>query len=159
MPGVTIPISVAVQRLGTLERSLLPRLKPQAGNVLGRALTDARRDFESTSLFPERMRALLWMRKLETTPDGFKTEFGASGMAAIMDQGGKTEPHTIRARRVRALRYPGDIGVMFSRSVQHPGSRFRKRGFMDKAAERAEREIGPALDREAQRIINDVGLG
>lgn len=36
-----------------------------------------------------------------------------------------TEPHIIRARRRRALRFIGSRGLTFARQVQHPGTRAR----------------------------------
>lgn len=62
--------------------------------------------------------------------------------AAIHHFGGKTRPHSIRAKFAKALKIPG---VGFRKSVRHPGSSIPARPFLG---------IGPQEEEEIRNAIN-----
>lgn len=62
------------------------------------------------------------------------TVYNDAKYAAIVHNGGKTPPHTIRARRKKALAfsYRGDQVIV--KSVRHPGSKVKPRPWLQNAA-------------------------
>jgi phage gpG-like protein len=50
--------------------------------------------------------------------------------AGIHQEGGKTKAHIIRARHAKALAFMGSGGMVFRKSVQHPGSVIPRRRFL-----------------------------
>jgi phage gpG-like protein len=50
--------------------------------------------------------------------------------AAIHEFGGKTKPHTIRAKKAKALRFTMGGQVFFRKSVNHPGSKIKEKAFL-----------------------------
>ncbi len=66
--------------------------------------------------------------------------------AAIHQLGGKTPPHTIRAKKAKALAFPGADGeTIFRRSVNHPGSKVPARPFLG---------VSASDERAVLRIVN-----
>ncbi len=48
------------------------------------------------------------------------------GMAALIEEGGKTKPHPIRPKKRTLLKFDVGAGTAFARRVEHPGSRVPK---------------------------------
>jgi hypothetical protein len=66
--------------------------------------------------------------------------------AGVLNDGGRTRPHTILPRSRYSLRFiAGDGATVFARRVNHPGSQFSARNFM-----------GGGLTDMTQRILKDL---
>jgi hypothetical protein len=61
--------------------------------------------------------------------------------ARILHEGGRTRPHVIVARRARALRFQWNGGIVFRRSVNHPGSVFPSRPYITRPLDQMRDEI------------------
>jgi hypothetical protein len=81
----------------------------------------------------------------------FETGLKASGMAALIEQGGRTRPHTIQARRGVKL-YAG------GRPVRHPGSRVPRNPFLDAGGRVAEMSLGRELEDGIVRAAREAGI-
>lgn len=64
------------------------------------------------------------------------------GFAALIEQGGKTDAHIIRARAANKLVFTAGGKLVAVRAVRHPGSIIRKRPFVEKRL----RSIIPVLE-------------
>lgn len=76
--------------------------------------------------------------------------------AHIQEYGGKTSPHVIEAKRAKALAFPGSgpgakDGLIFRRSVNHPGSRMPERSFLRASLRDMRDEIKQEITNAAQQ--------
>lgn len=85
-------------------------------------------------------------QSLRATPavasgNGVTSSIGSNrAQAYILEHGGVTRPHVIKARKAKALYFMGKTGGVFCRSVNHPGSKiaarhYVARGVTDRLAE------------------------
>lgn len=134
-----------------------------------RARSATRRDIKRTTLGKK-----LWTRgkkggprlsigkaKIGREGKGLVSKFKVKGMAAIIDQGGKTEAHTIRATSVGGLSFPGTNAfagrIIKADEVRHPGSIVRRETSIKPAVERSletfEGELAQAMETHANRTF------
>lgn len=78
-----------------------------------------------------------------------------SRIAVFLDQG--TAPHTIVAKRAKALRFMVNGSVVFARSVRHPGT--APRGIERGEAALAELSLPLRIRSAAESAAHDAGLG
>lgn len=71
--------------------------------------------------------------------------------AQIHNEGGKTSPHTITAKKGKALKFSGSKGALFRRNVNHPGSQMPERKFLGYTP-----DIEVILDREMTDKLNRI---
>lgn len=145
----------ALQRLAERARQVLgrrPSFKPLLNAIKGEMVTSTARRFE-TGTAPDGSRwrpslAALAKRRQTLINDGHlrdsisetppvvtptSVEIGTNVPYAGIHQFGATiPPHTIRARRARALAIPG---IGFRRSVKHPGGTIHARPFLGLSAQ------------------------
>ncbi len=67
--------------------------------------------------------------------------------AAIHEFGGTTRPHLITAKNGKALRFMGAGGVVFRRSVRHPGSTLPARGYVQAGINDRADDLAEAMGR------------
>ena len=134
-----------------------------------RARSATRRDIKRTSLGKK-----LWARgkkggpklsigkaKITREGKGLVSQFTVKGMAAIIEQGGKTAAHTIKARSGGGLSFPGTNAfagrIIKAEEVRHPGSIVRREESIKPAVERAletfEGELAQAMETHANRTF------
>lgn len=68
--------------------------------------------------------------------------------ASFLEEG--TKPHVIQARKARALRFVKDGNVVFTKSVNHPGT--KPTFWFSKATTKAEHQVLPELTNDLERI-------
>lgn len=80
--------------------------------------------------------------------------FILEGFAALIEEGGTTRPHPIRAG-AKKLKFDarGGGGTVFTRSVRHPGGRVPRKQIGRKAVGEMFRALRPATDRSLQNAI------
>lgn len=142
----------ALQQLVERARQVLgrrPSFKPLLNAIGLEMVTSTQRRFEtgtapdgsrwrpSLAALEERRQTLIKTARLRDSNTYNVTstdvEVGTNVEYAGIHQGGATiPPHTIRARRARALRIPG---VGFRRSVKHPGGTIPARPFLGLSAQ------------------------
>jgi phage virion morphogenesis protein len=72
--------------------------------------------------------------------------------AAAHQFGAKTGPHEIRARHKRALRFRGKNGILYRKSVKHPGSNIPARPYLGVGPEHKEHIESQIMDRLASAL-------
>lgn len=113
---------------------------------VGRKLWKKSKQYGAPALVLKTMRAQL-NRSARTWTGGIVVK----GMAAILEQGLSTAPHTIKARQSPYLVFRTRTGnVIRAKSVSHPGSKFRKYAVIN----RAQRKTLPAVQAEMETVIS-----
>lgn len=74
--------------------------------------------------------------------------------ARIIDEGGKTRPHTIRPRAAQALYWPGAEHPV--KKVDHPGSKIRGQNYMQKIVDKSRPEIEQTFNKITRRLLDEV---
>lgn len=83
--------------------------------------------------------------------DGFVASQGVP-YAAIQEHGGKTAAHDIIAVKAKALAFAGASGVVFAKSVHHPGSLIPAHGYLSHALA----DMQDAIATDLKQSILDV---
>lgn len=111
------------------------------------------------SLAPRRTGALvrdIRVRAVRVMERGAEVSFGTVKPYGLYVEAG-TEPHAIRARRARALRWEDGDGAHFARTVRHPGTRAQP--FMGPAYLATERALWARTEMLCSREIARAGGG
>ena len=83
---------------------------------------------EGLRVITNRLRKSLWSTRAIVKGTSVISSIGTNvRYARIHEEGGTVPPHTIRARRARALRFSIGGKTIFRRSVKHPGSKIPAR--------------------------------
>lgn len=80
------------------------------------------------------------------------------GFAALIETGGRTAPHTIRARSAPALVFRVDGTLIRTQSVRHPGSSIRRRPFIQKRMRGSIQQVQRVMSRNMNRLFKRVVL-
>ncbi len=72
--------------------------------------------------------------------------------AAIQEYGGKTAAHDIVAVKAKALAFAGTGGLIFAKSVHHPGSLIPAHGYMSRALQ----DMQSAIATDLKQSVLDV---
>jgi hypothetical protein len=76
------------------------------------------------------------------------TGISVKGLAALVETGGKTREHLIKKRNGKALKTP----------IRHPGSRFQRDPFLERAVPVLNREYPSKLNRAIEKFKQKAGL-
>ncbi len=119
------------------------RLQSGSRQALGQSVALALQHARETTLFKDQSGAL--RRSIVRGGRGTWNHFikATAKHAAYVEYG--TRPHTIEARRARALRFVQAGKVRFARSVRHPGT--KPTHFMQRARDFGERTLLSMLER------------
>jgi len=94
--------------------------------------------------------------KLRKSGTRYTTGIRAIGFAALIETGGHTLPHTIKARgRLLANR---ETGAVFGRAVQHPGSRVPKEPYLGRSVTSSQPRIVSEIDKGFNKLGKALGL-
>lgn len=73
------------------------------------------------------------------------------GFAALVEGGGRTKPHEIKAPEGSVLHFQGAEGDVFARSVKHPGGTVPRNPFVSDAGKQSEDEFKRQMAIAAER--------
>lgn len=162
----------AARRAKTLGRNLLGAIAKPMNRKRNEAAKVARQDFKTRdpgkSIFASRGRPKTGVppliirgrgARLSKTEGAFLVSIFVLGMAALIEEGGRTKAHTIKPVRGRLLRFETATGNVFTRGpVRHPGSQIPKNAIAKRAVERTFRSLPPEIDRELVELVKRSGL-
>lgn len=83
----------------------------------------------------------------------YETGLLLKGFAALVEAGGRTKPHEIKAAEGGVLAWQGPSGTLFARRVKHPGSQIPRNPFVEDAGRQSEGEFKRQMEIAAQRAI------
>lgn len=155
--------------------SELQKVERNAGRRAARALRQAALDrFTATGLGraifrkgyapgekaarTKQLRAVFGTPRVESPAEGYlRITYTLHGIAALVEQGGRTKEHEIRpSRGPRALALKTSGGVVFAAHVNHKGSRIPQNRFLDAAGADAlqvlEAELEAGYAKAAQKV-------
>jgi hypothetical protein len=154
----------AAAALGSSARELSKRVLAPIRKGMRLVVRDSKRGYKNTSLGQA-----LWGRgvgkygkpslivnnlraRRSTSQEAFVAGVQIVGMAAIMEEGGRTKAHPIRPRQAGALYFKGRSGRLIrAGAVEHPGSRIDRRNvagpLFDRAVAQIERELADTMER------------
>ena len=105
-----------------------------------------------------RLRRSIRRTKAIITGSAVESSIGSNvEYAGIHEYGGQTRPHIIRARNGKALAFAVGGKMLFRRSVKHPGSKIKARGYIRKSLEERSAGYGEALGRAVVRAWRERG--
>lgn len=153
----------AAKAIGMSARELSRRVLAPIRKHMRFVVRDSKRDYKATTLGQA-----LWGRGVDkygktslivknirarrsTSQGAFVAGVSVQGMAAIMEEGGRTAPHKIRPRFAKELIFRGRVGgIVRTKEVNHPGSRIDRHAVAERRFERAvldiEREIAETME-------------
>ena len=143
-----------------LSKDVVKVIAKEMNGARKRATAQARRDFRSQnpgrSIFRFKggrgtppLKISGRAARLSQSQGAFVTQLIIKGMAALIEQGGKTKPPrggVIRPVRAKALRFHGRGGVVFAAEVNHRGSRVPKNEIGRRAIEKEFRLLPGFID-------------
>lgn len=119
------------------------------GTSIGKKLWGRGKRTGSPTLSLKTIRAVL-SRTERAWVGGIKVK----GMAAIMEQGGKTAPHIIRPRVSAYLYFPSRSGGLIkASSVRHPGSQIRRYPVIQRAQKRTISEVRKSMETAISKLF------
>jgi hypothetical protein len=167
--GVRLTPAEAARRL---KSTLVEEIRRQTGNGIKRGMTVAaryaRRDYRSEGLGralwakkatrPGIPRLLVSVARVVDQGDRWATGLKVSGMAAVIEKGGRVQPHKIKGSWGKPLVFVGKSGTkVFPNVVQHPGCPVPARPALDRALESASGALREQVDRGLKRAAEVFG--
>lgn len=135
-------------------RARKPALERLRASGVGRALTTRKKGLPGT---PRLIVSV--SRAKQTGPESFEVALQAKGMAALIDQGGRTKPHAIEAKSDQLLSFQARDGrSVHVRRVSHPGSNVPRVSSLEPALRGAEPGVAREIQLELGNAVKEVGL-
>jgi hypothetical protein len=144
-------------RLSKLEPEVRERLRVYmaafSNRLLGQVRINIVRLFRSTGPLYQSFSA-----NVVEGPSSISAVVSSTGVpyAEILEQGGRTAPHTIVPRVASVLAFEGASGLVFAKRVNHPGSNFPARPYASLALAQLRGEFEYGIRAVVGEAIGDV---
>lgn len=97
-------------------------------------------------------------KRVTVSGDTYQTGIATSGVAALIETGGRLRAHEITPKRAKRLAFQIEGRWTFPKVVHHPGAVVKRESFLDDAGRVAETEIQRALEEGIEKAVSEAGL-
>ena len=148
---------------------ITPDLRKYAGQAMQRTIRNAFRrganriGADAKKRFRGRGVGRIWAKRVKGLPisvgrariteGSAEIDITAKGLAALQETGGRTKPHAIKPRSVKALAFSAGGKHVFARSVRHPGSQIARIPSVDQALDAGAGKVMDEIERAVDALM------
>jgi hypothetical protein len=99
---------------------------------------------------------LVSLVRVRREADGFATGVKLSGLAKMIETGGRIRPHDIEPKNASTLSFRADGRTVFAKRVRHPGGPVSRHDIARRALERDAPAISAATQADVVTLLNEV---
>jgi hypothetical protein len=142
-----------------LTRTLENSLRRNVRRSLGQIKTEIRGTGLGSAIWGRKasgLSTLVSLIRVRREGDGFATGVKLSGLAKMIETGGRIARHDIEPKNASMLAFRAGGGTVFAKHVNHPGAQVGRHDIARRALERDTPAISAATQADVVALLNEV---